>query len=91
MNLLKELYFGNLNPLEKSFEPDSPYECVAKKMNRLQEQLQQRLTEEGSALLQEFSNAALERNVQMCGDSFVLGVRVGAQILRDACVLDEPE
>lgn len=78
---LEDLYYGNINPNEKTFKPKSEFSIACSHMADAEKKLREQINEEEKKLLSE----ALDANAQMTGieltHMFVEGFRLGARLV----------
>ena len=83
MYLLNDLWNGNLNPGERSVNRSKEYRKLAKEANDCMEQLTAELSPKLTEMLDQF----LDKNLQLFSiteeDTFIHGVRIGAQLILD--------
>jgi len=84
-DILKQLYYGNISPFEKSFNRDSEYGKVIKIASETEEKLLALLNETEKELLQTFSDAHGNMSRIAIADSFVdgfcLGMRIAIEVM----------
>lgn len=83
MYLLNDLWYGNVNPSERFARRGSEYKKVTAEAAECMDQLMAELTPKGSEILEEF----LDKHVILSSiseeDTFIRGVRIGAQFILD--------
>ena len=81
MSIIEDLWHGNIAPNERFFEKDSEYAAVLHEVLQHSKDLQKRLNDEESEILEKFTESTNE----MCGigerDAFVRGFTLGAKII----------
>ena len=81
MNILEELWYGNISPCEMDFKRGSKYSELLSYIVRHEEDLQKRLNDEEKEILEKFTECMGE----MCGiaerEAFVRGFTLGARII----------
>ena len=83
MNILKELYYGNVNPLEKRIKTGSEYAKFIEVIADSEEELNSCLDDEKKYLLNRIMDAQGEiLDIESC-EHFIEGVRIGAQFMLD--------
>ena len=83
VNILEELYFGNVNPNIGSFDKGSPYGKAMKIISNNEDKLMELLEGKQKELLIGFSNAQCELKGITAVNKFTLGFRLGALIMAD--------
>lgn len=85
----KELYYGNISPEARRYEPDSDYAKVSEKAVETEEKLSKLLSGEAKRLFSEFS----ENNGKLLCESetaaFIDGFRLGAHFVFNTFVSTE--
>ena len=83
MYLLKDLWYGNVNPSERYARHSSEYRKLTVEANTLMARLVAELTPTGSEILEDL----LDKHVVLSSiseeDTFIRGVRIGAQFILD--------
>ena len=82
MYLLKDLWYGNVNPSERYVRRNSEYRKLAGEINACIDQLTAE-TDKPRALLEELLNKQLLLTALSEEDAFLRGVRIGAQFMLD--------
>ena len=80
-SILHELYYGNINPNEKSFKRDSEYSRIIKGLSDSEEKLLKLLTGTEKELFATFSKAQVNLNEISVADVFIDGFCLGARIV----------
>jgi len=84
-DILKQLYYGNISPFEKSFNRDSEYGKAIKIASETEEKLLALLNETEKERLQTFSDAHGNMSRIVIADSFVdgfcLGMRIAIEVM----------
>ena len=83
MYLLKDLWYGNVNPSERYGRRGSEYKKMTAEANDCMDRLIAELTPKGSELLEEFLDKHMVLNSICEEDTFIRGVRIGAQFILD--------
>ena len=81
--ILKDLYYGNISPCEKSFDRNSEYGKELKTVSETEEKLLSLLNDAEKELLQTFSDAHGNMSRIAISDGFVDGFCLGKQIAID--------
>ena len=89
MGMIRELYLGNLCPMDRSYPPGSPLRKTARRLADLESQLLETLTEEARQLFRNYQEAAGEIACADAQDSFITGFRCGARFTYDAFLSEE--
>jgi len=83
--ILKDLYYGNISPSEKSFDRNSEYAKELKTVSETEEKLLSQLNDTEKELLEAFSNAHgnMSRIAIADGfaDGFCLAMRIAVEVL----------
>ena len=83
MYILKNLWYGNVNPGERFSRLGSEYKKVAAEANTYMELLAAEMTPKGAEYLEKL----LDKNMVLSSiseeDAFIRGVRIGAQFILD--------
>ena len=83
MYLLKKLWYGNVNPSERYGRRGSEYKKMTAEANDCMDRLIAELTPKGSEILEEFLDKHMDLNSICEEDTFIRGVRIGAQFILD--------
>jgi len=81
MNILEDLWFGNISPWERPFKKDSAYAELLALVIRHQEDLNGRLNDEGKEIFEKYSECSNEMHDLTEREAFVKGFTIGAQIV----------
>ena len=81
MNILEDLWFGNISPWERPFKKDSAYAELLALVIRHQEDLNRRLNDEEKEIFEKFSECSTEMHDLTEREAFVKGFTIGAQII----------
>ena len=81
MNILEDLWFGNISPWERPFKKDSTYAELLALVIRHQEDLNGRLNDEEKEIFEKFSECSTEMHDLTEREAFVKGFTIGAQIV----------
>ena len=87
-NFLEELYYGNIDPQARGYRKGSHNLKVSQSINELEEKLTERLNGEDKALFRDFCNAYGELMGESGLDSFIVGFRLGANMIFDTFCSD---
>lgn len=83
MQILEELYIGNVRPGERSFKRNSQYSRALSKSADAVDRLLAVLNDEQRKLFDEFSDAQREVSVLTDCETFMVGFQTGAKIMLD--------
>lgn len=83
MQILEELYIGNVRPGERSFKRNSQYGRALSASADAADKLIAALTAEQKELFEAFSDAQREVAVLTDAETFIYGFRTGAKIMMD--------
>ena len=83
MQILEELYVGDVRPGERSFKRNSQYGRALNESSDALDRLIAVLAEEQKTLLEEFLDAQREVTVLTDAETFIDGFRTGAKIMMD--------
>lgn len=94
MNILEELYYGNLRPVDKCFDRNSQYAKFVRIIGDNEEKMTAFLqalpeTAEEQHLFSQLMNAQIELLEFSEKDRFIEGFQLGARFLLDALVLPQ--
>ena len=81
MNILEDLWFGNISPWERPFRKDGAYAELLALVIRHQEDLNGRLNDEEKEIFEKFSECSTEMHDLTEREAFVKGFTIGAQIV----------
>ena len=82
-NIIEELYYGNIDPQDRGYHPQSPVKKVSDSLNDLEEKLTEQLAGENKALFLRFCNVYAEFMGESELDTFITGFRLGARFMMD--------
>ena len=83
MQILEELYIGNVRPGERSFKRNSQYGRALNESADAADRLIAVLNDEQKKLFEEFMDAQREVSVLTDAEPFIFGFRTGAKIMMD--------
>lgn len=83
MQILEELYIGNVRPGERSFKRNSQYSRALSESADAADKLIAVLNDEQRKLFDEFSDAQREVSVLTDCETFMYGFQTGAKIMLD--------
>ena len=81
MNIIEELWYGNISPCERDFKKGSTYSELLGYIVRHEEDLQKRLNDEEKEILEKFTECMGEMNGISEREAFVRGFVLGARII----------
>ena len=81
INILEDLWFGNISAWERPFKKDSAYAELLALVVRHQEDLLGRLNDEEKEIFEKFSECSTEMHDLTEREAFVKGFTIGAQII----------
>ena len=81
MNILEDLWFGNISPWERPFKKDSAYAELLALVIRHQEDLRSRLNDEEKEIFEKFTECTNEMYGIAEREAFVRGFTFGARII----------
>ena len=82
-NIIEELYYGNIDPQDRGYHPQSPVKKVSDSLNDLEEKLTEQLAGKNKALFLRFCNASAEFMGESELDTFITGFCLGARFIMD--------
>ena len=81
MNILEDLWFGNISPWERPFKKDSAYAQLLALVIRHQDDLLKRLNDEEKEIFEKFSECSNEMHDLTEREAFIKGFTLGARII----------
>lgn len=87
--VLKDLFYGNLDLSDQPMPKGSAMHKVGERLCKCEETLEGLLGEEGKEQLKTLSNAQLELESMIAEENFIIGFRLGVQIMVE-CLRGEP-
>ena len=81
MNIIEELWYGNVSPCERDFKKGSKYSELLVYIVRHEEDLQKRLYDEEKEILEKFTECTNEMYGIAEREAFVRGFVLGARII----------
>ena len=81
MNILEDLWFGNISPWEREFKKDSEYAELLALVVRHQEDLLGRLNDEEKEIFEKYTGCTDEMHDMTEREAFVKGFTIGARII----------
>jgi hypothetical protein len=83
MQVLEDLYLGDIHPSERSFKKDSQYSRALNKVVKIGDALLGTLTEKQREQFEAYMTAQHEVNVLTDCETFIYAFRLGAKIMID--------
>ena len=83
MQVLEDLYLGDIHPSERSFKRGSQYARALHEVVEANDALSETLDDEQSELFEEFMTAQREVNVLTDCETFCYAFKLGAKIMLD--------
>ena len=80
-NIIKELFWGNVNPLDRSFDKESEYGICSNKIYMLSNELTEQLSDENKDKLNNILSCEMELETLASSESFADGFRLGAKFM----------
>ena len=82
-DVIKSLYYGNLEPMETNSEYTPKLKKQLNKLAEIEGRLMLQLSDEDKILFSDYREAYIEFNSTGCADSFINGFRLGAKFVVD--------
>ena len=79
-NTLEDLYYGNITPGAQQIAPNSELQRATDRVTRFENQLTERLDEDGQTILAKLIESRDEVESITARENFILGFRLGARI-----------
>ena len=83
MQVLEDLYLGDIRPNERGFKRNSQYAKALEKVVKAGDALTDGLTDEQKGLFEDYMTAQREVNVLTDCETFCLAFKLGAKIILD--------
>ena len=83
MQILEDLYLGDIHPNERSFKRNSQYAKALDEVVKAGDALTDGLTEEQKELFEDYMTAQREVNVLTDCETFCMAFKLGAKIMLD--------
>ena len=80
---LRDLFFGNILPCERSLSNPSPLRRLSKRLAQQEEKLAQELDEDGKVQLSAILDTQLEMDSATAEENFILGFRLGVRLMAE--------
>ena len=81
MEILKELYFGNIRPSERAIKDGSDYQKSQSEVSALEDAFRAELSAEGKRVYDAYVNKRLALMETDDCDSFIKGYRLGVKLM----------
>ena len=88
-NTLEDLYYGNITPGTPQIAPNSELNRAVDRVARFEDQLTERLDEDGKTILAKLIESKDEAESITALENFILGFRLGAKIMMEC--MDEDD
>ena len=86
MNILENLYYGNISPCEQFIRPDSQIQKTMQKRDDIEAALNSSFTDEQKRMFDQYLMLSGEILDACCLNSFITGFRLGSGITYEAFV-----
>lgn len=84
MNLIEELFYGNICPSEQGYRDNPEIYQLGQELVALEEKLVKTFSDEQKRMYEDFMSKEMTRNSIEIKDKFVYGFQLGVQLLLDA-------
>ncbi len=91
MNILEDLWLGNISPWERPFKKDSEYAELLTLVVRHQEDLLSRLNDEEKAIFEKYADCTTEMHDLNERVAFTKGFTLGAKIIIEVMAIGSDE
>ena len=91
MNILEDLWFGNISPWERPFKKDGTYAELLALVVRHLEDLLSRLNDEEKEIFEKYTDCTSEMHDLTEREAFVKGFTIGAQIIIEVMAMDNDD
>lgn len=81
MNVLEELYFGNIMPFERDVHWTGKYKDLLQYISRHEKELTAGLTDEQKTIFEKYRDCTKEVQMKTELEAFILGFKLGGQIM----------
>lgn len=88
---LKDLFYGNLALSDRTMPKGSAMHKLSAKLSKCEEALTERLDEEGKEQLEVLTHAQWEMVCLTAEENFILGFRLGVQIMAECWIREEDD
>lgn len=86
MNIIEELYYGNVDPTEKSVDKNSDYYKFVKAVSEIEDKLNETLNDGEKQLFSKLMNAQNEVLCITDKERFIEGWKLGARFILDTFI-----
>ena len=83
-NTLEDFYYGNITPGEQQIAPNSELKRATDRVTRFEDQLAERLDEDGKAILAKLIESKDEIESITALENFILGFRLGVRLMTES-------
>ena len=83
-NTLEDLYYGNITPGAQQIMPNSELKRATDRVTRFENQLTERLDEDGQTILTKLLESQDEIESITALENFILGFRLGVRIMAES-------
>ena len=83
-NTLEDLYYGNITPGVQQITPNSELKRAVDRVARFEDQLMERLDDEGQAILAKLIESKDEAESITALENFILGFRLGTRLMAES-------
>ena len=83
-NILEDLYYGNITPGAQQIVPNSELKRATDRVTRFENQLSERLDEDGQTILAKLLESQDEIESIAALENFILGFRLGVRIMAES-------
>ena len=83
-NTLEDLYYGNITPGAQQIAPNSELKRAMDRVTRFENQLMERLDEDGKTILAKLLGSQDEADSITALENFILGFRLGARLMAES-------
>ncbi len=83
MNVLKELWRGNITPIKRFVRPGSDYKKVSLEACKQMDRLLEKMTPEEKKRLEDISDLRSDMSLLAEEDAFISGFRLGARMIME--------
>ena len=91
MNILEDLWFGNISPWERPFKKDGAYAELLSLVIRHQEDLLSRLNDKEKEIFEKYTDCTNEMHDLTEREAFLKGFTIGAQIIIEVIATDNDD
>ena len=83
-NTLEDLYYGNITPGTQQIAPNSELKRATDRVARFEDQLTERLDEDGKTILAKLIESKDEAESITALENFILGFRLGVRLMAES-------